>query len=306
MLNVYVLPKWGKAKVGEIKRRDLVLLLDDIDAPIQANRVLALVRKMFNFAIDRGILEATPFTRMKPPHEEKERGRTLPPDEIKAFWNGLDKANIENHTRLALKFLLVTAQRSIEVSDAARSEIDLHKRIWIIPASRTKNGYEHRLPLPDLAVELLGETYALGGDSAYVFPDKKNGTKSMHQGSLRQAVSRNLAVFGIPHFTPHDLRRTASTMMRALIPGKGVRLSCFLPAWTMTGPSVGRATARDPDSGRRGTLALFFPGPTSRTHARRLRRSTRRSAPKLPSRSHHCGCSSRRAPRARRWSGGTG
>ncbi|MCZ6718348.1 MAG: tyrosine-type recombinase/integrase [Gammaproteobacteria bacterium] len=222
MLDVYVLPKWKKLKVGEIKRRGLVLLLDDIDAPVQANRVLALVRKMFNFAVDRGILEATPFTRMKLPHEEKERGRTLTPDEIKAFWNGLDKSNIEKRTRLALKFLLVTAQRSIEVSDAARSEIGLRGRIWTIPASRTKNGYEHRLPLPDLAVELLGEAYALGGDSVYVFPDKKNGTKSMNEGTLRQAVSRNLAVFGIPQFTPHDLRRTASTMMRALIPGKGV------------------------------------------------------------------------------------
>ncbi len=121
-----------------------------------------------------------------------------------------------------MKFLLITAQRSIEVSAAARSEIDLYKRIWTIPASRTKNGYEHRLPLPDLAVELLGKAYALGGDSPYVFPDKKDGTKSMNQGSLREAVSRNLAVFGIPQFTPHDLRRTASTMMRSLVSAKGV------------------------------------------------------------------------------------
>ncbi len=222
MLNVYVLPKWKKLKVGEITRRDLVLLLDDIDAPVQANRVLALVRKMFNFAVDRGILEATPFTRMKLPHEEKERVRTLPPDEIKAFWNGLDKANIKERTQLALKLLLVTAQRSTEVSGAARSEIDLHKRIWTIPASRTKNGHEHRLPLPDLAIEILVEAYALGGDSLYAFPDKKGGTKPMHEAALRQAVNRNLAVFGIPHFTPHDLRRTASTMMRSLVPAKGV------------------------------------------------------------------------------------
>ena len=98
----------------------------------------------------------------------------------------------------------------------------LSRLIWTIPASRTKNGYEHRLPLPDLAAELLREAYALGGDSAYVFPDKKNGTKSMNQGSLREAVSRNLTVFGIPQFTPHDLRRTASTMMRSLVFAKGV------------------------------------------------------------------------------------
>ena len=217
MLDKYVLPHWKNKKVEAMKRRDLILLLDDIDAPIQANRVLACVRKVFNFAVDRGILEATPFNRMKLPNEEKERTRTLPPDEIKAFWNKLDDAAIEKRTRLALKFLLVTAQRSIEVTEVERKEIDLKKRTWTIPANKTKNGYEHTVPLPALAVELLEEIYDLGGDTPYVFPDKKDGDKPMNEGTLRQAVSRNLDVFEMEHFTPHDLRRTASTIMRSLV-----------------------------------------------------------------------------------------
>ncbi len=222
MLDVYVLPKWKKLKVDEIRRRDLVLLLDEIDAPIQANRVLALVRKMFNFAVDRGILEATPFVRMKLQHEENERTRVLGADEIGAFWRGLDKANIEKRTRLALKFLLVTAQRSIEVSAAPRSEIDLQARLWVIPASRTKNRYEHRLPLTPLAVEILKEAYALSGDSPYVFPDKRDGNKPINEGTLRQGVNRNLAVFEVGHFTPHDCRRTASSIMRSMVSAKWV------------------------------------------------------------------------------------
>lgn len=222
MLDKYILPHWKNKKVEEIRRRDLILLLDDIGAPVQANRVLACVRKVFNFAVDRGILEATPFNRMKLPNEEKERTRTLSVGEIKAFWNKLDDAATEKRTRLALKFLLVTAQRSIEVTEAERREINFKKRTWTIPASKAKNGYEHTVPLPVLAMELLEEVYALGGDTPYVFPDKKDGDKPMNEGTLRQAVSRNLDAFGIDHFVPHDLRRTASTIMRSLVDGKWV------------------------------------------------------------------------------------
>ncbi|MFV1976711.1 MAG: tyrosine-type recombinase/integrase [Candidatus Scalindua sp.] len=217
ILNKHVLPEWKNIKVEEIKRRDLILLLDDIEAPIQANRVLALVRKMFNFAIDRGILEVTPFTRMKLPHYEVERTRTLTPDEIKTFWNRLDQADIEKRTRLALKFLLVTSQRSTETSTAARSEIDLENRLWTIPGEKTKNGITHIVPLSSLAIEILEEVYKLGGNSDCVFPAKKGAHKPLARGTLSQAVQRNLETFDAGQFTPHDLRRTASTIMKGLV-----------------------------------------------------------------------------------------
>jgi len=217
ILNKHVLPEWKNIKVEDIKRRDLILLLDDIEAPIQANRVLALVRKMFNFAIDRGILEVTPFTRMKLPHDEAERTRTLDHDEIKAFWNRLDKADIEKRTRLALKFLLVTSQRATETGTAERSEVDLKKRLWTIPGNKTKNGVTHVVPLSSLAIEILEEVYKLGGDSECVFPAKKDSHRPLARGTLAQAVQRNLDIFCIDQFTPHDLRRTASTMMKGIV-----------------------------------------------------------------------------------------
>ncbi|HEC11813.1 MAG TPA: site-specific integrase [Acidiferrobacteraceae bacterium] len=222
ILDVYVLPHWEDKKAGDIRRRDLILLLDEIIAPVMANRVLACVRKMFNVAVDRDILEATPFAKMKLPNVEKERTRTLDDGEIKKFWSGLATKRIEARTSLALKFLLVTAQRSIEVTQAERNEIDLKTKIWTIPGTRTKNGHEHVVPLSGLAIELLEEVYELGGESDFVFPDKEDGDGPINEGTLRQAVSRNLDNFGIPHFVPHDLRRTASTMMRAMVDPKWV------------------------------------------------------------------------------------
>ena len=55
-------------------------------APIQANRVLALVRKVFNWAISRDLLEYNPCIQVKPPGKEQQRDRVLHEDEISAVW----------------------------------------------------------------------------------------------------------------------------------------------------------------------------------------------------------------------------
>ncbi len=78
ILNKDVLPVWGKRKARDIRRRDVILLLDEIverGSPIQANRTLAVVRKMFNFALRRDILDTTPVAMVQAPATAK---KTLP------------------------------------------------------------------------------------------------------------------------------------------------------------------------------------------------------------------------------------
>ncbi|NLC70346.1 MAG: hypothetical protein GX751_03180 [Desulfuromonadaceae bacterium] len=97
-LTADVLPRWGSLKAGSIARSDVFVLLDDIkdpSAPVMANRVLALVRKMFNFGIQRGILQANPATVIQEPAVEIPKDRFLSEQEIKRFWHGLDQANIQ-------------------------------------------------------------------------------------------------------------------------------------------------------------------------------------------------------------------
>ncbi len=93
MLNRDVLPVWGCRKAHNIKRRDVIALLDEIAdrAPIQANRTLALVRKIFNWAISRDIVETNPCTQLKAPAKERQRDRVLNEDEIRALWIALDR-----------------------------------------------------------------------------------------------------------------------------------------------------------------------------------------------------------------------
>ena len=100
-----LLPKWKNVKAHEIKRRDIINLLDTIvqRAPIQANRTLALLRKMYNWAISRDLVEINPCTAVKMPAKENRKDRMLTEDEIRIFWDGLTTASMSESTRLCLK-----------------------------------------------------------------------------------------------------------------------------------------------------------------------------------------------------------
>jgi integrase len=144
-----VLPHLGHLKARAVRRRDIIDLVEciaDRGAPVTANRTLAVISRMFNFAVEREILEATP-----------------------ARW-------------------------------------------WTIPPARTKNGLAHRVPLSDLALNLLGRVKTLSGDSAYLFPSPR-GNGPITVRALTRAVDRNIKALGVADFTPHDLRRTVASHM---------------------------------------------------------------------------------------------
>jgi integrase len=217
ILNFDILPKWGAKRVHSLKRRDVIALLDEIVArgsPIQANRTLATIRRMFNFAVDRDILETSPCHRVKPPAPESSKDRYLTLEEIKIFWNRIDTARLDKKTRMALKLVLLSMQRVGEVLGLHESELDLKNATWIIPKERTKNKQAHLVPLSPLAIEIITELMKAVGDDGFLFSSSQ---KNSHFKSsvLSHAVRRNLEHFGLPKFTPHDLRRTGSTQLAA-------------------------------------------------------------------------------------------
>ena len=214
-LNKEVVSVWGKRKVKDITRRDIVELLDrivDRGSPVTANRTLAVVRTAFNFAIKRAILDKSPCLLIEKPSVEKPRKRVLNEDEIKVFWRCLEKANMTNEIKLILKLLLITGQRRGEIVNAEWSEIDLDKGWWTIPGEKSKNGRPHRVPLSIQALKVFEEVQVLSGDSAYLFP-ASSGDSPITERAVSRAVRNNEDFFNIPHFTPHDLRRTVASKM---------------------------------------------------------------------------------------------
>jgi integrase len=219
ILQKDVISSWGKRKVKDITRRDIIVLLDkvvDRGSPISANRTLAVVRRMFNFALERDIVEINPCYAIKAPSKENRRDRFLSLGEIKTFWLNLDKTNMSALTKFVLKLQLVTAQRKGEIVSAEWSEIDLDSGWWIIPGDKAKNENHHRVPLSKLSLSLLTKLKAISGQSRWLFPSPKADT---HLGStaIDHALRKNLICFEeTEQFTPHDLRRTAASHMTAL------------------------------------------------------------------------------------------
>jgi len=219
MLKKDIAPTIGKRKIKDISRRDIILILDSVlerGSPIAANRLLAVVRRMFNFAVERDIAAYSPCCMVKAPSKENRRERILNDMEIKAFWFGLDKASMAELTKLVLKFQLVTAQRKGEIVSAEWNEFDLNKCWWAIPGKKTKNGNPHRVPLSQLAISLLEQIKQLSGKSNWLFPSPISD-KHMTGAAVDRALRRNRQVFEKTEpATPHDLRRTAASYMTAL------------------------------------------------------------------------------------------
>jgi site-specific recombinase XerD len=157
-LNNDVLPAWGNRKASDIKKRDVILLLESIverGAPVQSNNVLVVARKMFNFAIERDLLEYSPFIGVKPLGPMIVRKRFLSENEIITLWDSIETTGMTGEVKRAIKLILVTAQRPGEVIGIHRREINGHW--WVIPAERAKNGREHLVYLSALALELIGD-----------------------------------------------------------------------------------------------------------------------------------------------------
>jgi integrase len=211
LLQHDVLPVIGGLRIDTVKRRDIVSVLDairDRDAPVLANRVLAVTRRMFAFAIERGVIEHTPFAGVRASRETA-RARTLTDDEIRHLWaaTGPGSPRIEAPTRMALRLLLLTGARVSEVCSATWDEIDTGAAEWVVPAARTKNGREHRMPLSNAALDVMREAEVLrASGSPWLLPSVR-GTGHVTLWGVLDAVQRILG----EDVTAHDLRRTVAT-----------------------------------------------------------------------------------------------
>ena len=228
ILNYDVVTTWGKRKAEDIVKRDVVALLEKIverGSPGMANNTFQIIRKMFNWAVEKDILVYTPCLGVKLPTPKLSRDRVFSESEIKTFWNDLDGCAISTEIKAALKLQLITAQRPGEIISMHTSEIDGFW--WSIPAEKAKNGKAHRVYLTSMAHEVITNAIKeakrlreIPDDqeySGFIFPSphlKKE--QSINQTAMGIAVGRNLKPdnkFGLEHFTPHDLRRTAATFM---------------------------------------------------------------------------------------------
>jgi integrase len=217
-----IVPIIGTLRLADLHRRDVNRVIAPIvrRAPIEASRVFEDLRGMMRWAVGQGYLDRNPLEGMDPPARSAARGRTLDEAEIRKLWNGLPTSLPRSSACQAiLKLCLVTGQRVGEIAGMRCPELDLPNAVWRIPAARTKNGYEHAVPLSSLALELIASALATARKKEFAFPDTNGG--SLAAAAVARTVSRahegeGPSRFGIPHWTAHDLRRTAVSQMAKL------------------------------------------------------------------------------------------
>jgi integrase len=230
-LRVDVSPHWGEWPATAIMRADVVKLLFGIAAraPIGANRVKAILSKLFSWSVDSGLLDDNPMLGVKnPTREGKGKTRILTDREIWTLWCALETADALPGIVAALKLILVLGQRPGEVAGMAADELhdldDPRAALWSIPAHRMKARRAHLVPLPPLTREILLAELARPRRSDFVFEGRF--ARRMARNSLSLALHRVIKGLGddgaslkADRPTPHDLRRSAiSGMSRIGVP----------------------------------------------------------------------------------------
>lgn len=212
LLDKDVIPRIGERRVDEITRPEVGVLLDDVAkrAPVVANRVMSVISSVFSWAVSEGLAKDNPARGLKKRGTEKAKERHLDNQEIRALWAGLN----ETAPRYAdlIRLVLLLGARPGEVAGMTREEIDLDNALWRLPAERVKTKTAHTLPLVGQAFAIVNRLCE-GRRAGHLFSTTKGNAPTSQD--IAKAFERVRSVLK-ESATPHDLRRTAATIMSRL------------------------------------------------------------------------------------------
>lgn len=217
--------KLGALTVREIEASDVVALIEGAGLTWgESNMLLITTKCLFTHACGKRLINANPCHGImlsallgeRPPRRQR---LMLTREELKL----LLAARMRRRNALAIRILLATAVRSAELYQAKWADVDLDGTRWHIPKSKT--GAVMDIPLAPVVVDWFRELRTLAGSSAYVLPAHLRSRAARHGGdthlnkdTLREAIAHWLrtATPAVRRFTPHDLRSTVKSHLRAL------------------------------------------------------------------------------------------
>jgi integrase len=218
-LDNHVLAHLGDTPIADVRRRDLLALLDRLDGHPGAQRhVTSCLAPQFRWAVDRELVEHNVADRLPRPRAGV-RHRVLSDDEIGHAWAACDLVGPPYGPYVQL--LLLTACRRGELAGLRWPEIDAVRRVLTVPAWRCKSNRELTVPLSPLAQRVLAGVPRLS-DGDYVFSLSGGRMPLGSQGRLKDAFEAQLQAHcsaqGVPTFgfDLHDLRRTVRTGLSEL------------------------------------------------------------------------------------------
>lgn len=227
--NGRVEKKLGALTVREIEATDVVALIEGAGLTWGESNMLLITSKC---EVHARLRQAADQRQPLPRHHAfGAAGRTATaPPAPDADARGTEAAAGRAHASpelddwaLAIRILLATAVRSAELYQAQWADVDLDGAQWHIPKSKT--GAAMDIPLAPVVVDWFRELRTLAGNSAYVLPAHSRSRAARHGGdthlnndTMREAIAHWLrtATPAVRRFTPHDLRSTVKSHLRAL------------------------------------------------------------------------------------------
>jgi integrase len=205
------LSHWGNKKLSEVKRTEVqthIAKLAREISPATANIALALLRAMFNRAIDWELFGDKNPTANIPKFPELSRDRFLYGDELQRFLAAVSELD-SYIMKDFFMMLLATGARKSNVLSMRWADINLHQAIWRVPD--TKNGEPYQVALTDMALQILNKRKQSENDE-WVF---SANSKSGHLEEPKRAWANLLETANIQNLRIHDLRRTFGSFMAA-------------------------------------------------------------------------------------------
>ncbi|MBM3469120.1 MAG: site-specific integrase [Alphaproteobacteria bacterium] len=249
MLNNYILKEFGTRKVDNIIFEDIQELHASLNKKrILSNRILALLHKMFNLAVQWRWRRDNPVSGIKK-YQEHKRTRWLQEDEMQRLLRVLD-AYPNQVTSNIIRLLLLTGARKHEVLQATWDQFDLDKGVWTKRAHTTKQKKMEHSPLSPSALIILREIEEKKTDSPFLFPG--NATDKPLQ-DFKKSWNTIRKRADLKDFTIHDLRHTFASYLVS----SGLSLSIVGKLLGHTQASTTHRYAHLADDPLREATALF-------------------------------------------------
>lgn len=215
--------KFGNQKLTEITHEDLRALTDAIverGAPATAVHTRDIVLQVYRWAIERGQKVENPADLVRPASIARfePRDRTLTPAEIGLMYRYMEKVGTTPSIRASVKLLLLTMVRKSELTNATWNEINFSEALWTIPKERMKRRNPHLVFLSRQAMDILIALKTFAGGSDYILPSRYDSDAPMSSATMNRVMDLTYKAAqkegqSLSKFGPHDLRRTASTLL---------------------------------------------------------------------------------------------
>lgn len=195
-------------KLTDLNRKDVARLHAQVGetAPYRANRLVALLRKMFNLARDWGLYGGENPAKRIQMFREEARDRFVQPEELPRLIQAIAE-EADPSVRAVVLTALLTGARRTEVLTMRWDDVSLTRAEWRIP--HTKAGHPHLLPLPQALIATLRSLHRVDGNP-YVFVGQ-NGVGHLHD--MKRAWNRIRRAAGMEDVRFHDLRRTVGSWL---------------------------------------------------------------------------------------------